>query len=36
LSAKQRIEELRRVFGQENWLTSQSGNEVRLILGLQE
>jgi hypothetical protein len=36
LTTKQRVEELRRVFGQENWLTSQAGNEVRLLLGWQE
>lgn len=36
LTTKQRLEELRRVFGQENWLTSQAGNEVRLLLGWQE
>ena len=36
LAIKQRVEELRRVFGQENWLTSQAGNQVRLLLGWQE
>ncbi len=36
LTTKQRVEELRGVFGQENWLTSQAGNEVRLLLGWQE
>lgn len=36
LTTKQKVEELRRVFGQENWLTSQAGNEVRLLLGWQE
>lgn len=36
LTTKQRVEELRRTFGQENWLTSQAGNEVRLLLGWQE
>ena len=36
LATKQRVEELRRVFGQENWLTSQAGNQVRLLLGWQE
>lgn len=36
LHTKQQVEELRRVFGQENWLTSQAGNKVRLLLGWQE
>ena len=36
LTTKQRVEELRRTFGQENWLSSQAGNEVRMLLGWQE
>lgn len=36
LQTKQQVEELRRVFGQENWLTSQAGNQVRLLLGWQD
>ena len=36
LTTKQRLEELRRTFGQDNWLHSQAGNEVRQLLGWQE
>ena len=33
---KQRLEELRRTFGQDNWLHSQAGNQVRQLLGWDE
>lgn len=36
LTTKQRLEELRRTFGQENWLHSQAGNQVRQLLGWEE
>ena len=31
LTTKQRLEELRRTFGQENWLHSQAGNQVNIV-----
>ena len=33
LTTKQQLEELRRTFGQENWLHSQAGDQVRQLLG---
>lgn len=36
LATKQRLEELRRTFGQEDWLHSQAGDQVRQLLGWKE
>ncbi len=36
LTTKQQLEELRRTFGQDNWLHSQAGNQVRQLLGWKE
>lgn len=36
LATKQQLEELRRTFGQDNWLHSQAGDQVRQLLGWEE
>lgn len=36
LTTKQRLEELRQAFGEENWLHSQAGSQVRQLLGWQD
>ena len=36
LATKQRLEELRKTFGQDNWLHSQAGDQVRQLLGWNE